>query len=103
MLANNKKNMQSYRIFVWEKAISYLNAKADMKIIRQHMELTEGLRLSRFSDVYSRFLMSLANRQAMSNTIGDVERLSTVFLEFNHLKTLDRYEENWEYLTISNE
>ena len=90
--------MRSFRIFVWNHAIAYLKTKAEWKIIRQHMELTEGLKPSTFSDVYCRFLMALANRQAMVNSIGDVDRLRSVYFDFNHLKTLDQCGDHWELL-----
>lgn len=90
--------MKNYREFVWQRALDYLNTRADMRMVQQHMSLYSISRLGSFSEVYLRLLQSLSNRQGMPNTIGSIESLSAVFCEFNHLQILKRYSDNWEGL-----
>jgi len=89
---------KEYRLFIWNSALSYLAERADMELVRQHMSLPEVSRPEHFSDVYLRFLKSLANRQGMPRTIGEVERLAPVFCDFDHQRTLQRYRTGWETL-----
>jgi len=90
--------MREYRKFIWDSALSYLEARADMRIVREHMSLSSVSSPGSFSEVYLRLLQSLSNRQGMPNTFGEVKNLSAVFCEFNHRQTLQRYSGNWENL-----
>lgn len=87
---------KEYRLFIWKSALNYLAVRADMEMVRQHMSLPDVSGPEHFSDVYLRFLKSLANRQEMPKIIGEVERLAPVFCDFDHQRTLQRYRTSWE-------
>ena len=93
-----------YGQFVWESALSYLESRADMQSVRQHMSLSQVSEPTSFPDVYRRLLESLVNRQGMPNTIGSISALEDVFYGFDHHWTLEQYAHEWEALfdTIQN-
>lgn len=91
--------MREYRKLIWDSALEWLEARADMRMVREHMSLFSVSSPGGFPEVYLRLLQSLSNRQGMPNTIGEVNKnLSVVFCEFNHRQTLQRYLGNWENL-----
>lgn len=90
--------MREKRKFVWQKALAYLDARADMQVVCEVISSPSTPCPENFSEVYRRLLKSLTNKQGMSGTIGSIEDLSAVFCEFDHLQTLRRYSSNWENL-----
>ena len=81
---------REYRQFVWESALEYLESRADMRLVREHMSLSQVSEPENFPDVYRRLLESLINRQGMPNTIGSISALEDVFYNFDHHRTLEK-------------
>lgn len=69
-----------------------------MDKVLQHMAQSDVSSPADLCDVYCCLLGALSNRQGMPNTIGSIERLSAVFCNFDHRRTLQRYTGGWRSL-----
>lgn len=49
------------------------------------------------SGLYKAFLMHAQNRQGMPNSIGDIDKLSSILFDFDHIRVYEQYG-NWETL-----
>jgi hypothetical protein len=87
--------VRAFRKFVWDQALVYLQERAGMEAIRRHMALSEGYSPRSFAEVYQRLLDSLSNRQGMPNSIGSVQRLGSVLIEFDFNRVLAEYRADW--------
>lgn len=89
--------MDEYHQFIWQCALSYLESRTDMKLVRDHMTLVENRKPSSFREIYFRMLESLANKRNMSNSIGEIQELAPILFDFDHQETLKAYQ-TWESL-----
>ena len=89
--------MKTYRNFIWKNALEYLSERVDIDILRQYMSHSDDSKPESFSEIYLRLLKSLTNKRNMPNSIGDVERLKSIFWGFDHKKTLEAYSD-WQSL-----
>lgn len=82
---------------LFREALDYLAERADMESVRRHMDGVDDAVPTTLADIYVRFLLSLSNRQAMSNSIGDIWNLEEVLEGFEPDMVLRRYS-TWEEL-----
>ena len=62
-----------------------------------HIDEWKNRKPGSITGLFKAFLMHAQNRQGMPNSIGDIDKLSSVLFEFNHIKVYERYGD-WEAL-----
>jgi len=90
-------NLKTKHQLIFAEALSYLAQRASMDSIRRHMVAPASAASAGMADVFEQLLSSLANRQAMANTIGDIGRLRTILRGFEPADVLSSYD-SWGQL-----
>ncbi len=67
------------------------------EMLDAHFDEWEKRKPNTITELFNAFLMHAQNRQGMPNSIGDINKLSPVLFEFDHIRVNEHYED-WEAL-----
>jgi hypothetical protein len=83
----------------YNKAKAYLLSfdSVDEKMLDDHINEWQQRKPTSIKALFKAFLLHAQNRQGMPNSIGDIEHLSKVLFDFDHLKIAKSYSD-WEAL-----
>lgn len=100
MIYNKIVDSREYRGFVWTEANTYLKELVD-KVDDENVDwdsvqefLENQPRFTNLKQIFHRLIGSLTNRRNMGATIGNINEMTSILCDFNHLKLLDKYGSN---------
>jgi hypothetical protein len=81
----------------YNKAKNYLLSFDDIndEILKIQLDEWKSRKPKNLNELFRAFLIHAQNRQSMPNSIGNIDELSDILFNFNHLKILEKYS-TWE-------
>jgi len=83
----------------YNKAKEYLLSFENVtdEILEKQLKEWEKQKPQSMNELFKAFLVNVKNRQGMPNSIGDIDKLSKLLFDFNHIEVLNKYP-TWELL-----
>ena len=83
---------------IFETAREYLLNYVSEDILNSHLELGNQIKHNSINELFRGLLESLANRQGMPNSIGNIDNLKAFLFDFNPVLILNEYGNDWKKL-----